>query len=87
MLKKTLKRKEKAKKKSGKEWDERITGVEKAKEGKQKRREENLRKRREEKGIKRGGKKGGSKKSKGKSSKGKARPGFEGTFKTGGARK
>lgn len=88
LLKKMLKRKEKAKKKSGKEWDERLHGVEKAMEGKQKRREENLRKKREEKGVKRGGKKGGSgKKSKGKSAKGKPRPGFEGTFKTGGGRK
>ena len=92
LLKKTLKRKEKAKRKSGKEWDERLHGVEKAIEGKQKRREENLRKRREEKGFKRGGKKGGSgsgKKSQGKSAKGKPkpRPGFEGTFKTGGGRK
>ena len=82
LLKKTLKRKEKAKKKSEGEWRTRLEGVEKSKEMKQKKREENLRKRKDEKG--------GSSKSKGKSSKSKSkskvkkpagRPGFEGTFR------
>lgn len=75
LLKKTLKRKESAKRKSEKEWAERIEGVEKAKAGKQRRREENLKKRRDEKGAKGKGKKSGKPKS-------KARPGFEGSFRT-----
>ena len=76
LLKKTLKRKEKAKKKSEKEWGERIEGVKKGQEMRQKRREGNLKKRREEKGKKGGG---GS----GKGGKGgkKKRPGFEGSFR------
>ncbi|MCJ1399300.1 hypothetical protein MMC11_002502 [Xylographa trunciseda] len=84
LLKKTLKRKEKAKKKSEKEWGERIEGIEKGKAMKQKKREENLQKRKDEKGGK--GKKAKSKsKSKGaKKGKPKARPGFEGSFRAGG---
>ena len=74
LLKKTLKRKEKAKKKSEKEWGERIEGVKKGQEIRQKKRETNLAKRREEKG----GKKGGGK---GKKGGKKARPGFEGSFR------
>lgn len=73
LLKKTLKRKEKLKEKSGKEWSERIEGVKKGQEIRQKKREENLKKRKEEKGGK--GKKG---KPKGKP---KGRPGFEGSFR------
>lgn len=78
LLKKTLKRKEKAKKKSEKEWSERKEGVAKAQHMKQKKREENLRKRKEEKGGKGKGKSGGPKKGAKKS-----RPGFEGSFGTG----
>jgi hypothetical protein len=79
LLKKTLKRKEKAKKKSEKEWSERKDGVAKSQAMKQKKREENLRKRREEKGSKGKGKgKGKPGGSKGK--KPKSRPGFEGSF-------
>ncbi len=75
LLKKTLKRKEKAKKRSESQWNERLEGVEKGKAMKQKRREDNLRKRKEEKGAK-------GKKKAGKSVKTvKNRPGFEGTFK------
>ncbi|EGE86469.2 60S ribosome biogenesis protein Rrp14 [Blastomyces dermatitidis ATCC 18188] len=59
LLKKTLNRKTGMKKKSEKEWKERIEGVIKGKEMRQKKREENLRKRREEKGSKGGKKKGG----------------------------
>ncbi len=70
LLKKTLKRQEKAKSKSETEWKDRLAGVEKGKEMKQKKREENLRKRRDEKGGGGGGK-----------PKGKKRPGFEGTFR------
>ena len=71
-----MKRKEKAKKKSEKEWGERVEGVKKGQEIRQKKREANLAKRREEKG---GGKKvgGGGKKGGGK----KMRPGFEGSFR------
>ncbi|KAF2088605.1 SURF6-domain-containing protein [Saccharata proteae CBS 121410] len=77
LLKKTLKRKEKAKLKSEKEWNERKEGVAKGQAMKQKRREENLRKRKEEKGSKPGKKKGGA------SSGGKKkRPGFEGTLRS-----
>lgn len=77
LLKKTLKRKEKMKKKSEKEWTERIEGVQKGKEMRQKKREENLRKRREEKGTK-----PGKKANKLKAGKKKARPGFEGSFRS-----
>lgn len=76
LLKKTLKRKEKAKKKSEGEWKERKEGVAKGQAMKQKKREENLKKRRDEKGTK--GK--GKGKSAGKKSKPKSRPGFEGSF-------
>jgi len=75
LLKKTLKRKDKQKKKSEKEWNERIEGVQKSQAMRQKKREGNLAKRREEKGSK-GKKKGASKKG-----KPKARPGFEGSFR------
>ncbi|KAL8928469.1 MAG: hypothetical protein Q9208_001703 [Pyrenodesmia sp. 3 TL-2023] len=78
LLKKTLKRKDKQKKKSEKEWGERLEGVRKAGEVKQKKREDNLAKRREEKGKK--GKKGPKQ---GK----KKRPGFEGSIRTKAPRK
>ncbi|KAL2857812.1 surfeit locus protein 6-domain-containing protein [Aspergillus pseudoustus] len=82
LLKKALKRKESAKKRSEREWKDRIDTVKKGKDMKQQKREENLRKRREEKGNKGGGKKAGG-------GKGKPRPGFEGSFKAkvGGAKK
>jgi len=70
LLKKTLKRKQNVKKKSERDWKERLEGVNNAKEMRQTKREDNLRKRREEKG------------NKGKKGKSKARPGFEGSFKT-----
>jgi hypothetical protein len=69
LLKKSLNRKQTAKKKSEVQWKERVDGVAKGKAMRQTKREDNLRKRREEKGGK--GKKNG---------KGKARPGFEGSF-------
>lgn len=78
LLKKTLKRQEKAKHKSELEWNDRIGNVEKGKEVRQKKRDENLRKRRDEKGGKGGG--GGGKK-KTKTAKIQKRPGFEGTFR------
>lgn len=75
LLKKTLKRKEKQKKKSEKEWGERLEGVRKAGEAKQRKGEDNLAKRKEEKG-KKGLKKGAKK-----------RPGFEGSLRTKAPRK
>lgn len=80
LLKKALKRKEKAKKKSEREWRERAKGVETAIQERQRKREENIRKRREEKLAGRG-----KKKNKGVATKKKNRPGFEGGF--GGGRK
>lgn len=74
LLKKTLKRKQKAKMKSEKEWTNRIEGVQKGKEARQRKREDNLRKRKDEKG-------GKGKKTKGVKTKKKARPGFEGSFR------
>lgn len=79
LLKKAVKRKEKAKKKSEREWKERAKGVEDAIKGRQHKREENLKKRREDKLAK-------GKKKKGVSTK-KNRPGFEGGFGGGGKRK
>ena len=79
LLKKALKRQESTKKKSEKDWQGRIEGVGKGQDMRQRRREDNIRKRREEKGSK--GKKAKPKKVK--------RPGFEGSFKgrTGGGKK
>ncbi|KAF2227893.1 surfeit locus protein 6-domain-containing protein [Elsinoe ampelina] len=74
LLKKALKRKEKQKGKSEKEWQDRQEGVRKGKEMRQKKREDNLAKRKEEKGSK-------GKKVKGKPKpKKRGRPGFEGKF-------
>ena len=78
LLKKTLKRKEKAKGKSEKQWKERIEGVRKGKEMKQKKREDNLNKRKDEK------KRGKPFAVKGKAKPNlqtKKRPGFEGSFR------
>lgn len=80
LLKKTLKREDKMKKKSAKEWGERIDGVKKSQAMKQKKREANLKERREGKGVKGKGKK---KSVKGKKPKVKSRPGFEGSFGSG----
>jgi len=74
LLKKTLKRKEKTKLKSEVQWNERIEGVKKGQEFKQKKRENNIAKRKEEKSGK------GAKKSK-PSPKKKNRAGFEGSFR------
>jgi hypothetical protein len=73
LLKKAVKRKEKAKKKSEREWKDRARGVENSVRERQRKREENLRKRRDEKGMK-------GKKKAGGGAKKKARPGFEGSF-------
>jgi hypothetical protein len=82
LLKKALKRKETAKRKSEREWRDRIDTVASSKEQRQTKRDENLRKRRDEKGTK-----GGKKKSSSSSGKKKSRPGFEGSFKGGGKKK
>ncbi|CAG8019593.1 unnamed protein product [Penicillium salamii] len=81
LLKKALKRKETAKKKSEREWKDRLDTVVRSKEQRQTKRDENLRKRRDEKGNKGGKKKPSS------GGKKKARPGFEGSFKGGGKKK
>jgi hypothetical protein len=73
LLKKTLKRKDKMKTKSATEWNARKEGVAKSQAMKQKKREENLKKRRDEKGAK-------GKKVKSKKTTPKSRPGFEGSF-------
>ena len=76
LLKKTISKKEREKKKSKREWDERIARVEKGKEDRQRKREENIAKRREEKGAKKGGNKKVVKSK--KPAMRKKRPGFEG---------
>lgn len=74
LLKKAVKRKERTKKKSEKEWNDRIDGVKYAQKQRAQKREANIRQRKEQKQAGKGGKKG-----KGKSpTKKKARPGFEG---------
>lgn len=75
LLKKAVKRKDKAKKKSEKEWTERVQGVQKAQKQRQQKREDNIRKRKETKQAGKGGKKKGG----GKSPAKKSRPGFEGS--------
>ncbi|KAJ9504062.1 hypothetical protein H2202_000118 [Exophiala xenobiotica] len=77
LLKKALKRQQGQKKKSDREWTDRLEGVQKSQEAKQKKRTENLAKRKDEKH------------SKGGSGKKVKRPGFEGSFKgrTGGKKK
>ncbi|TQS32533.1 hypothetical protein Golomagni_07148, partial [Golovinomyces magnicellulatus] len=83
-LKKTIKRKEAAKRKSGKQWDERLKGVDDAQKSRQKKREENLKKRRDDKLL---GKAGKKKKAGGKKKPSGGRPGFEGSFGVGGRKK
>ncbi|KAK6497721.1 hypothetical protein TWF481_012124 [Arthrobotrys musiformis] len=75
LLKKSLKRQDKAKKKSEREWKERNDNVEKGKIMRQKKREANLAARRDQKKSGKGGKK--ARKVPSKKSKGRA--GFEGT--------
>ncbi|KAJ4383342.1 hypothetical protein N0V86_001389 [Didymella sp. IMI 355093] len=77
LLKKSLKRQQKQKDKSKQEWKERLTNIADGKEKRQKKREENLKARRESKGVK-SKKKGAPKKGGKKPAK---RAGFEGTFK------
>lgn len=82
LLKKTLKRKEQDKHKSEREWNERIDGVAKGKETRQKKRDDNLQKRKDGKGV---GKKGGkpaAKSGAGAAKRPPKRAGFEGSFKS-----
>lgn len=80
LLKKAVKRKEKAKKKSEREWKERAQGVDKSIKQRQQKREENIKKRREDKVLGKAGKKG-------KKAVKKNRPGFEGTLRLGGKKR
>lgn len=75
LLKKALKRQEKNKQRSEKDWDKRVEGVQMSQFAKQKKRTENLQKRKDEKGSKKSGKSG-------KSGKKVKRPGFEGSLKS-----
>lgn len=77
LLKKAIKRKDKAKKKSEREWGERKEGVQKSIHDRQKKREDNLRKRKEDKMLHRAGLSKKAKQGSGKSKGG--RPGFEGS--------
>jgi hypothetical protein len=79
LLKKSVKRKERAKKKTDREWKERTRGVETAMRDRQRKREENIRKRRDDKLNKGKGKK--------KTGPKKNRPGFEGSLGFGSKRK
>lgn len=76
LLKKALKRKESAKRKSEREWKERHETIKKGQDMKQSKRDENLRKRRDDKISNKIRKATGTPKK-----KAKARPGFEGSFK------
>ena len=84
-LKKAIKRKETAKKKSEKAWKDRTSGVMLAQKERQKKREENLKKRKDDKLLGKAGKK--KKKSSGGGGKKKGRPGFEGSLGVGGRKK
>lgn len=75
LLKKAVKRKDKAKKKSEKEWSDRVQGVQHAQKKRQQKREDNIRIRKETKQAGKGGKKKGG----GKPPVKKSRPGFEGS--------
>lgn len=90
ILKKTIKRKEADKKKSEKAWNDRLKGVSYAQKERVKKREDNLRKRRDEKLMGKSGKKkkkGGAAGGGGGGKKKGGRPGFEGSFGMGGRKK
>ncbi|KAL4723386.1 hypothetical protein ACLX1H_009882 [Fusarium chlamydosporum] len=85
LLKRAVKRKEVAKKKSEKAWRERSDGVKLAQKERQRKREENLRARRDDKLLGKAGKK--KKKGGAAGAKKKGRPGFEGSLGVGGGKK
>ncbi|KZL75720.1 surfeit locus protein 6, partial [Colletotrichum tofieldiae] len=78
-LKKAVKRKDQAKKKSEKAWKERSEGVAKSIRDRQKKRDDNIKKRKDDKLAHKLGRKSGKKVGGGGGAK-KARPGFEGSF-------
>ncbi|KAF5584771.1 RRP14-like protein [Fusarium pseudocircinatum] len=84
LLKRAVKRKEAAKKKSEKAWRERSDGVKMAQKDRQRKREDNLRQRRDDKLL---GKAGKKKKGGAAGGKKKSRPGFEGSLGVGGKKK
>lgn len=86
LLKKSVKRRESAKRKSEKAWKDRAKGVEQAQRDRQRKRDENIRKRRDDKIAHKVGKKkkGGAK---GGGGAKKSRPGFEGSIGVGPKRK
>ncbi|KAM0195562.1 hypothetical protein ACHAPA_007412 [Fusarium lateritium] len=85
LLKRAVKRKEVAKKKSEKAWQERSDGVKMAQRDRQRKREDNLRARRDDKLLGKAGKK--KKKGGAAGAKKKGRPGFEGSLGVGGRKK
>lgn len=84
LLKKAVKRKEKVKKKSEKEWKDRISGVQFGQKQRQQKREDNIQKRKDTKAAGKAGKKKGKGPTKKKAG---GRPGFEGGGFGGGKRK
>lgn len=87
LLKRAVKRKEAAKKKSEKAWRERADGVKMAQKERQRKREENLQGKRDEKLLRKAGKKKKKPASAGGGKKKKGRPGFEGSLGVGGRKK
>ncbi|KAH6982839.1 surfeit locus protein 6-domain-containing protein [Ilyonectria sp. MPI-CAGE-AT-0026] len=85
LLKRAVKRKEVAKRKSEKAWSDRTDGVKMAQKERQRKREDNLKARRDDKLLHRAGKK--KKKTGGAKPKKKGRPGFEGSLGVGGRKK
>ncbi|KAF4992560.1 hypothetical protein FGRMN_7093 [Fusarium graminum] len=85
LLKRAVKRKEVAKKKSEKAWRERSDGVKMAQRDRQRKREQNLQTRRDDKLLGKAGKK--KKKGSAAGAKKKGRPGFEGSLGVGGRKK
>lgn len=88
LLKKALKRQEAQKRKSATDWNERLSGQAKAQQLRQKKREENIQARKDQKKAHKMGKKGvimkkGGKPIGKKGPKKVSRPGFEGGFKAG----
>jgi hypothetical protein len=79
LLKKAIKRKEKAKRKSETDWKNRTTGIEKSIKERQKKREANIQQRKDQKFLGKAGKKKGGK----PPPKNRNRAGFEGKFGSG----
>ncbi|KAH7157180.1 surfeit locus protein 6-domain-containing protein [Dactylonectria macrodidyma] len=85
LLKRAVKRKEVAKRKSEKAWNDRTDGVKMAQKERQRKREDNLKARRDDKLLHKAGKK--KKKTGVAKPKKKGRPGFEGSLGVGGRKK